>query len=83
MLESESFEVLAIYFTGMPPFGGRSKSYVDHNVNRVNNSPTRKINHLGKLKHWVLGQFAFSNLAAAAIDHFKLGDTMYMVARKK
>lgn len=83
LLERESFKVLAIHFTGMPPFGGKSKSYVDQNVNRVNSSPTRKINNLCKLKYWVLGQPAISNLAAVVIDRFKLGDTMYVIARKR
>ncbi|GAI63267.1 unnamed protein product [marine sediment metagenome] len=83
LLEREFFDVLGIHFTGMPPFGGRPKSHVDQNVNRVNSSPTRKINNLGKLKHWVLGQPAISNLAAVVIDRFKLGDTMYVIARKR
>lgn len=83
LLERESFEVLNIHFTGMPALRGNRKTYIDTNINRANSSSKNKKNKLGKFKHWILTQPAISNLAAALIDSLKLGDTMYVIARKK
>jgi len=85
LLVEQGFDLIEFHSTGMPSIGLRSrrKECVDQNINRINSSSHTSRTWPWSIKHWVLSRSLISNIAAMIIDRFNLGDTIYLVARKK
>ncbi len=84
LLERGGFEVLSTRTTGTPPLGRRRRlPEVTSNVNRAAAAGDARGGLLGRLKHKVLASRVGSEMAALVIHKLRLGDTFFVVARRR
>lgn len=83
LLDKTGFEILSIYYTGMPPIFFKRRKIVNTNINQINSKNINLKNKKWSLKHFVLKNEILSNFFSAIINQLRLGDTMYVIAKKK